>query len=117
MVLVHLATAVICFGTPQTCEPILYGRLTPVGEYQLILREVLTPGYGGDILEYFEDDKQLLGIHRLWLLNPKQHRPERMKDLDPKQHVITDGCINVLPEVYERLKDCCSNDKLVITQE
>lgn len=114
MVIVNLIAATICFGMPVKCEPILYGALTPVGEYEMINRMVLHPGYGGDVLQYFEDEKQVYAVHRIWLLNPKQHRLERMKDSDPKQHMVTDGCINVMPEVYERLKDCCSQEKLVI---
>lgn len=114
MVIVNLTMALICFGVPVKCEPILYGKETPVGVYNMVNRNVLHPGYGGDVLQYFEDEKQVYAIHRIWLLNPKQHRLERLANPDPKQHMITDGCINVMPEVYEELKNCCSNETLVI---
>jgi hypothetical protein len=29
--------------------------------------------------------------------------------------VITNGCINVMPDVYEALKDCCSGEVLTVT--
>lgn len=112
MVLVKLATATICFL--NQCYPMLYGTSTPVGEYELNLRLTSTPGYGGDVIQFYDEEDRLLVIHRIWLLSPKQERPERMLSFDPKKHIITDGCINVMPDVYEKLKDCCSNDHLSI---
>jgi len=112
MVLVKLAAALICFQ--GQCYPALIGNQTPVGEYELFNRIVISPGYGGDILQFHEDEKQTYAIHRIWLLRPQEHRQERIKDPDPKKHIITHGCINVEPEVYEKLKSCCSNDHLSI---
>jgi hypothetical protein len=116
MILVSLTLANICFiyNSIYGCYPVLIGNQTPVGEYHLVNRLVIHAGYGGDVLQYFEDEKQVYAIHRIWLLNPKQHRLERINDPNPKNHVITDGCINVMPEVYDKLKDCCSNDQLSI---
>ncbi len=114
MVLVHLATAMICFA--NQCYPVLIGKATPVGEFEMNLRLTETPGYGGDVIQFYEDDTGVLAIHRLWRLNPKQHREERIVNPDPKARIITNGCINLQPEVYEKLKDCCSNDHLSITQ-
>ncbi len=112
MVIVKLAAALICFN--GQCYPTLIGADTPVGEFHLVNRIVLHEGYGGDVLQFKEDEKQIYAIHRIWLLNPKEHRLERMKDPDPKRHIITHGCINVEPEVYEKLKSCCSNDQLSV---
>lgn len=113
-VLVNLALATICFGQPQHCYPILYGDKTPRGEYHLNLRLTLSNGYGGDVLQFTESDKVVLAIHRLWMLNPSQHREERIKSNNLQERKITNGCINVLPEVYEKLKDCCSNQTVII---
>ncbi len=74
------------------------------------------PGYGGDVLQFKETTKAWYAVHRTWTLSPKQRREERLKDSDPKQRVITNGCINIDPKVYEQLKSCCANDTIIITQ-
>ena len=111
-VLVTLATATICFL--NQCHPILFGKATPVGEFQLQLRLTDSVGYGGDVIQFYEDDTSVMAIHRLWRLSPAQHRDERILSPNPKDHEISGGCINVEPEVYEQLKNCCSNDHLTI---
>lgn len=112
MVIVDLAAATICFL--GSCHPMLYGNDTPIGEFEITQRITQTAGYGGDVLQFYETADGVYSIHRLWKLNPKQHRELRIKSLNPKDHLITNGCINVEPEVYEELVDCCSNDKLLI---
>lgn len=112
-ILVSLSTATICFA--HMCYPALIGRDTPVGEYELNLRLTDTPGYGGDVLQFSEDLTGVYSIHRLWTLKPSQHREQRIKSSNPRDRVITNGCINLLPEVYENLRDCCSTEHLVIT--
>jgi hypothetical protein len=112
MVLVNLAAATICFL--NQCYPALVGKATMPGEYQLVERLTDSPGYGGDVLQFDENPKMWLAIHRIWLLKPSEHRDVRIHSKDPKDRVITHGCINVEPEVYEKLKDCCSNDQLTI---
>ena len=73
------------------------------------------PGYGGDVLQFDEDAKQVYAIHRVWTLKPEQKRLERLASPDPKQrNSITNGCINVSPEVYQQLLDCCIDHKLVV---
>lgn len=119
-VIVSLTLATICFsyhGAPQECHPVLLGKNppTPQGEFTLIQRYTATPGYGGDILQFKETDTEVYAIHRIWLLSPKQNRPARMKSKVVSDHFISSGCINVEPEVYEKLVDCCSNDQLLIT--
>lgn len=113
MILVNLTAATICFL--GECHPALIGKTTPVGEYQLNLRITDSAGYGGDVLQFLDEGSNgVLAIHRVWLLKPHEKRIERLLSSDPKAHIITNGCINVMPDVYEKLKDCCSNDKLVI---
>jgi hypothetical protein len=114
MILVSLTAATICFG--GSCYPALVGYTTPVGTYSLTLRLTEQKGYGGDVLEFTEDDTMWLAIHRLWKLNPEQKREERIHSRRIVDHFITKGCINIEPEVYEKLKNCCSAEPLVITR-
>jgi hypothetical protein len=116
MVTISIALATICFfsnGVEQ-CHPVLIGGDTPKGEFQLQQRLVESPGYGGDILQFKEDSKEVYAIHRVWLLRPWEKRDQRLKAKDPKQRRITKGCVNVDPKVYQELVDCCSTATLVI---
>ena len=112
MVILNLATAIICFS--DSCYPALVGKDTLVGEYELHQRITQAPGYGGDILQFDETTTEVFAIHRLWLLRPAEHRERRIKSESATDRVITKGCVNVEPEVYERLVECCSNDHLSI---
>lgn len=116
MVTVSIALATICFLSDgrEECHPALIGKDTPVGEFQLQLRLVESPGYGGDILQFKEDPTEVYAIHRVWLLRPWEKRDQRLKSKDPRQRRITKGCVNVDPKVYDALVTCCSTDKLVI---
>lgn len=117
-VIVNLALATICFthnGTEE-CHPALIGKnhTTPVGEFNIRHVEVRQKGYGGDVLLFHENSKELYAIHRIWLMNPGQRRLERIQSKNPKDRIISAGCINVMPEVYEKLVDCCSDSTLTI---
>lgn len=101
MVTVLLTAALICFN--DECYPALVGKNTPIGNYTLVQKLTTKPGYGGDILQYHETKDTVLAIHRLYLLNPKQQREKRIQSNNPKDRVITAGCINVTPEVYKQL--------------
>src|SRR5690606_28134829 len=100
MIIVDLTAATICFL--GSCHPILYGDTTPVGEFSLTRRYVLAEGYGGDVVQFDETPKLVLAIHRVWTLNPKQKREQRLKSKTVSDNKITNGCINVEPEVYDR---------------
>lgn len=118
-IIVTLALATICFtynGTEE-CHSALVGNNrtpTPVGEYSIRRQYVSQKGYGGDILNFTESDTTIYAIHRLYLLNPAQHRADRLKSSNLKDKYITNGCINVDPAVYEKLLDCCQNSKLIV---
>jgi len=113
IVTVKLGLAVICF-TGQ-CFPALVGEATPVGSYTLQQRYVASPGYGGDVLAFKETERSIYAIHRVWTLRPEQRRLERLASPDPVQRqTITNGCINVAPEVYAKLVDCCADAELQI---
>ena len=123
MIVVDIALALLCIvtppgmdgqETPDKCYPVLIGGDTPVGEYQLQQRFVEAPGYGGDVLQFKEEELEIFAIHRVWLGRPSEKRLERLKNPNPKARRITKGCINVDFEVYEELVDCCSREKLII---
>lgn len=112
MVTVDLTAAVICFL--GNCYPILHGPATPIGEFKMSQRIVQAPGYGGDVLQFAENEKMIFAIHRVWTLDPKQRRMERLETPSISDNVVTNGCINVKPEVYNKLIECCRRDTLVI---
>jgi hypothetical protein len=112
VIVISLALATICFA--GECHNALVGKDTPIGSFQLIQRFTEQPGYGGDVLQFTETSDSWYAIHRVYTLNPKQHREQRLKSSKISDRLITNGCINVDPVIYERLKDCCSNEEVVI---
>jgi signal peptidase I len=122
-IIVDIALATLCITSSPTlendipepvCYPVLVGKDTPKGEYQVQQRLIETKGYGGDILQFKDDDVYVYAIHRVWLGRPWEKRDTRLKNPDPKFRRITMGCINVDPKVYEELINCCSMSKLTI---
>ena len=114
MVIVNLAMASICFM--GSCYPALVGSNTPVGTFSLARQTTLEPGYGGDLLVYQEGITTLWAIHRVYTINHNEHRLDRLRgNRVDQRRAVTRGCINVLPEVYEKLVDCCSKDVLIIS--
>lgn len=111
-VIVDLTAATICFL--NSCHPILWGDKTPVGEFRMNKRITEQPGYGGDVIQFYETDSFLIVIHRVWTLSPNQRREKRLQSFTIKDNKITNGCINISPEVYAELFDCCTNQKLII---
>ena len=120
MVVVDILLATICFtaqpGGTAECHPVLIGADTPRGEFVINQRLTQTAGYGGDVLQFKEDASGVYAIHRVYLLNPKERRAERLRAADPAQRRITRGCINVDPAVYSRLLDCCSRDGALLVK-
>lgn len=117
-VFISIALATICFtyNGEEECHPVLLGKnsATPRGEYILKKRITADTGYGGDVLQFHEDANGVYAIHRVWLLKPEQKRLERLKSTKVEDRYISSGCINVMPEVYKRLMDCCSYQQLKI---
>lgn len=113
MVIVDVTLALICFA--GQCHPALVGTDTPRGEFQMTHAETDWPGYGGDVLMFRHTAKGVSAIHRTYTLGNAQHRERRIRSDNPAdRRGITAGCVNVTPEVYEQLLDCCSNQKLII---
>jgi predicted small secreted protein len=114
-VIVNVSTAMICF-TGQ-CYPALVGKTTPLGEYQMTQYRTPIPAYGGTVLAFKETDKVVYAVHQTIFVKG-QNRAERLKSNDVKQRInITNGCINVEPEVYRKLVDCCSKSKIRLIKE
>lgn len=115
MVLVDLATASICFLSQ--CYPALIGPDTPTGEFRLEQVRTQEAGYGGDVILFKETQNSIFAIHRVWLLNPKQNRLQRLTSGNISERLVTTlGCINVMPDVYDKLVDCCNNQLLKVSR-
>lgn len=112
MIVVNLALATICFL--GQCHHALVGADTPTGTFQLRHYATNQPGYDGDVLVFKQTKNYAWAIHRVWLLDPAQHRNQRIKSDNPVFRHITFGCINVEPQVYEKLVSCCSTDTVKI---
>jgi hypothetical protein len=111
-VVVDVAAALICFAS--TCHPALVGNDTPRGEFTLAPYTIQDPRYGGDLLVFKHDDSGVYAIHRVLDL-PGQQRLARLRSPYAKHRItITAGCVNVDPEVYGQLMDCCSGSKITI---
>ena len=113
-VIVELSAALICFL--GSCYPALIGQTTPVGEYRLEQRQTTHYGYGGDLLVFKDDGHQLFAVRRLVNFEPGQRRYHRIHSKKVGDRIITDGCINLEPDVYQKLVDCCAKDILVISK-
>lgn len=122
-ILVDIALATLCIlgpgdsidsPPPESCHPVLIGGDTPRGEFKLQQRYVTAKGYGGDVLQFKEEELELYAIHRVWTLRPWEKRAQRLKMKNPKMRQVTKGCINVEPALYEKLVGCCSTDTLII---
>lgn len=98
---VFLSKAVMCIAAH--CFPVLVGPATPVGEFSLVQRLTADPGYGGDVLQFHETEDLAFSIHRTWTLRPQEKREARYRHPDPKVRMISKGCINVEPSVYNEL--------------
>lgn len=55
-------------------------------------------------------------IHRPWLQAQHQRRLERLENPNPAARLITSGCINVDAAVHDKLIECCTSDKIIITR-
>ena len=46
----------------------------------------------------------LFALHRVWTLKPQERRMERIASPNVADRIITNGCINVQNNVYEKLR-------------
>lgn len=113
MVVVDLAAAAICFM--GACYPALIGKDTPSGTFSLSHWATDEPGYGGDIMVFKESRRHVWAIHRVLTHRPDENRVERLRASDAaRRRGITQGCVNVMPDVYRKLVECCSKDVVFI---
>ena len=98
---VNLDRAEICMESD--CRPVLIGKETPRGEYTLQLATTDEKGYGGDVLVFKQDDTGAYAVHRIWTQKPSEKRLERIQQ-DTARRIITNGCINVDDETYNKLR-------------
>ena len=96
MIEVLLSSALICFG--GECHPILAGKDTPLGEFDIEHRLTKQKGYGGDILLFADRPNGWFAIHRTW-----PGRERLYANASVYRRHISHGCINVQPEVYDKL--------------
>ena len=96
-----LSKALLCAASQ--CWPVLIGTTTPVGEFTLVQRLTDDPGYGGDVLQFHETETTVYAIHRVWTLRPSEQREKRLLNPKTSARVITKGCVNVDPMVYDHL--------------
>lgn len=107
MVEVFLSKALICFL--GVCYPALIGERTPTGTFQI--EHVYLRNRRGhyDVLMFAPSRPgRIFAIHR----TPSTKRAALLRA--QSKVPVTLGCVNVSPEVFEKLRDCCSNAKLVI---
>lgn len=112
-IIVDVMAALICFAS--TCHHALIGVDTPKGVFHLQHYQTDLSGYGGDVLVFDNppDKDYVFAIHRVLNISG-QRRFERIKSENPADRSITLGCINVMPDIYDQLIDCCSNATLII---
>lgn len=112
MIVINLTMATICFL--GSCHPILYGEDTPTGTFTIIERRTQDPGYSGAVIQFHETKHTIYAIHTVWTLRPEEGRMERIRNSNVEVRKITNGCINVEPEVFQSLMNCCINQPLKI---
>ena len=103
-VVVDTAKAELCFADNGQCHPVLVGKTTPKGLFDMKIYKTDKRGYGGDIIGFKQEKDFLFALHRVWTLKPSERRLERIQSPVAVDRIMTNGCINVSDEVYEKLK-------------
>lgn len=113
-VVVHVAAALICVGSQ--CEPALVGKPqtpTPTGTFQMYRALTSHPHeytQGPDSYAFAAaPDGRHFTIHRTWQCSPGQNRNWRITRGTELDRHISDGCINVQPSVFEKIKGLCGD--------
>lgn len=103
-VIVDTGKAELCFADTQDCHKVLIGTTTPKGTFKLSLYATEKPGYGGEIIGFKQEGDFLFALHRVWTRKPAERRLERIASDNVGDRIMTNGCINVSDDVYERLR-------------
>ena len=99
IVTISKSLATICFL--GQCHPALVGEATPLGEYTLNKRVVLSEGYGGDVLQFKYENGIVFAIHRPFSIYGSSVRQRALTE--NTNRVMTKGCVNVSDAVYQIL--------------
>lgn len=103
-VIVDTAKAELCFADDKQCHPVLIGKTTPKGTFPMTIMATKKSGYGGEVIGFKEERDFLFALHRVWLGKPSERRMERIASPLVADRVMTNGCINVTDNVYEKLR-------------
>lgn len=103
-VIVDTAKAELCFADDKQCHPVLIGKTTPKGTFPITIMATKKSGYGGEVIGFKEERDFLFALHRVWLGKPSERRMERIASPLVADRVMTNGCINVTDNVYEKLR-------------
>ena len=103
-VIVDTAKAELCFADDKKCHPVLIGKTTPKGTFPLSLMQTTKKGYGGEVIGFKEENNFLFALHRVWTQIPSERRMERIASPVVADRVMTNGCINVTDDVYDKLR-------------
>jgi hypothetical protein len=115
---IHLVSAMLYLS--GHCYPALVGIDTPVGEFPALHARTSEPGYGGDVIAFAQaNDGGVYAIHRLWTLQPKQRRLDRLTSPSAEERrSITGGCVNISPAIYDELVGVLDGrSRIVITRD
>ena len=77
-VVVNTAKAELCFADDGQCHPVLIGKTTPKGKFNMTPMMTSKPGYGGEVIGFKEENDFLFALHRVWTLKPQERRMERI---------------------------------------
>lgn len=91
-------------------------NITPAGEFNVMQHFSLR--LNEPIISFIRGSHKIAAIHPLWMKNPNQHRPQRLKSKTPDDNRITNGCINVDPDFfYDVLVKIPNDTRLIILSE
>ena len=76
--MVNTAKAELCFADDGQCHPVLIGKTTPKGKFNMTPMMTSKPGYGGEVIGFKEENDFLFALHRVWTLKPQERRMERI---------------------------------------
>ncbi|ASK28503.1 L,D-transpeptidase [Neisseria chenwenguii] len=103
-VVVDTSRAELCFADDKKCYPVLIGKTTPKGQFNLRLMRTEKPGYGGEVIGFKEQGDFLFALHRVWTQIPSERRMQRIASKRVSDRIMTNGCINVTDKVYNKLR-------------
>lgn len=103
------------YGRGQGEDERADGRATPSGVFAL--REYSDPKYdGGRVLAFLCHPNACYVIHPTWHGKPSERRDERLATPTPDDNTVSNGCINVPYEFYQRMSAYLQSRANVVTE-